>query len=67
MNSGEKMVINLSGPDGKAINLVNIGHKIANKNRLNWTKISKEMMRGDYNHLLQVFENYFGNHVTLSK
>ena len=27
--------------------------------------ITKEMMSGDYEHLLQVFEKYFGDFVTL--
>ena len=62
------MMIDLSGPQGNAFNLLAQAKKLGKI--LDMTKeeiesVNKEMMSGDYNNLIDVFENYFGELVIL--
>ena len=62
------MIIDLSGPRGNAFNLLAQAKKLGKI--LDMTKeeiesVNKEMMSGDYNNLIDVFENYFGELVIL--
>lgn len=64
--------IDLTGPDGNAFNLISTGLDLArqiNKNRgneyLNVEAIQQEMMSSDYEHLIKVFDKYFGHIVIL--
>jgi hypothetical protein len=57
--------IDLTGPDGNAFNLIAIAGRLAQQLDLDKKKIRSEMMKGDYENLLKVFDKYFGEFVTL--
>ena len=57
--------INLSGPQGNAFFLLGTAKNLAKQLELDGSKIQAEMMAGDYENLLQVFDSYFGDFVTL--
>jgi len=57
--------IDLTGPDGNAYNLIAIAGRLAKQLDLNKKKIQSEMMSGDYENLIKVFDSYFGEFVTL--
>jgi hypothetical protein len=61
------MVIDLTGPDGNAFMLIGKAGNLAKQLGLDKDKIQKEMMGGDYDHLVKVFDKYFGDFVTLLK
>jgi hypothetical protein len=59
--------IDLTGPDGNAFTLMGYAKRFATQ--LEWedkgAALINEMMEGDYEHLLEVFDNAFGEFVTL--
>ena len=59
--------IDLTGPDGNAYALMAYAKRFATQ--LEWkdkgAALINEMMEGDYEHLLKVFDNAFGEFVTL--
>ena len=61
------IVIDLTGPDGNAYALMAYAKRFATQ--LGWkdkgAALINEMMEGDYEHLLKVFDNAFGEFVTL--
>ena len=57
--------IDLTGPDGNAFVLIGTASKLARQLGLDGKAISKEMMDGDYEHLIKVFDKHFGHFVTL--
>ena len=61
------IVIDLTGPDGNAYALMAYAKRFATQ--LGWkdkgAALINEMMEGDYEHLLEVFDNAFGDFVTL--
>mgnify|MGYP003654086176 CR=1 FL=1 len=59
--------IDLSGPDGNAFALIGIAGNLAKQLDLDKKKIQSEMMAGDYENLIKVFDKYFGEFVTLYK
>jgi hypothetical protein len=63
----EHITIDLSGPQGNAYYLLNQVGKLIHKHNLDLDKdaILEEMQMSDYPHLLDVFEDNFGQYVTL--
>ena len=59
------IIIDLTGPQGNAYFLLGTASNLAKQLALDGTKIRSEMKSGDYENLLQVFEKYFGEYVTL--
>jgi hypothetical protein len=64
------IVIDLTGPDGNAFVLMGMARNFGRQ--LGWdqerlTNLGIEMMSGDYENLLQVFDREFGNFVILEK
>lgn len=57
--------IDLSGPNGNAFYLLSLAKGYAKQLGLNSKKITAEMMAGDYDNLVAVFDSYFGDYVTL--
>ena len=57
--------IDLTGPDGNAFALMAYADQFAKQLGLDHVTIKAEMMEGDYEHLLEVFDSYFGKFVTL--
>jgi hypothetical protein len=60
-------VIDLTGPDGNAFALIGYATKFARQLDLDSTQIREEMMSGDYENLVAVFDKYFGDYVTLER
>ncbi len=63
--AGRKMEIDLSGPDGNAYVLMGIAGNLAKQLHKDKEDIIKRMMEGDYENLLKVFEDEFGEYVDL--
>tara|TARA_R110000803_G_scaffold57922_1_gene116057 strand:- start:379 stop:600 length:222 start_codon:yes stop_codon:yes gene_type:complete len=57
--------IDLTGPDGNAYALMGYAKKFAKQLDLDGEEIISNMMSGDYENLLAVFEENFGSFVTL--
>lgn len=57
--------IDLTGPDGNAFNLIAVAGNLAKQLGLDKKKIQSEMMAGDYENLIKVFDKHFGEYVTL--
>lgn len=61
------IVIDLTGPEGNAFCLMGYARKFARQLGLDSEKVIGEMMRGDYQNLVNVFDGYFGDYVILEK
>jgi hypothetical protein len=57
--------IDLTGPDGNAFVLIGTAGNLAKQLRLDGKAIRTEMMAGDYENLVNVFDKHFGHFVTL--
>ena len=57
--------IDLTGPQGNAFFLLGTAKNLAKQLGLDGNEITKKMMSGDYEHLLEVFDENFGMFVTL--
>lgn len=57
--------IDLTGPQGNAFFLLGTASNLAKQLELDGSKIMEEMKSGDYENLLQVFDQHFGSFVTL--
>lgn len=60
-------IIDLTGPDGNAFVLMGYAADFAKQLKLDKTAILAEMKAGDYEHLVQVFDKYFGDYVILER
>tara|TARA_R110000851_G_scaffold87173_2_gene189932 strand:- start:943 stop:1167 length:225 start_codon:yes stop_codon:yes gene_type:complete len=66
----KQIVIDLTGPNGNAFALIGLAQKLAKQ--LDYQpdergELTTEMMGGDYEHLLEVFEKNFGDFVILER
>ena len=61
----EDNVIDLTGPDGNAFALLAYANRLSRQLGLDGKKITEEMTKGNYENLVAVFDNYFGEFVTL--
>ena len=59
------VVIDLTGPQGNAYFLMGTAKKLATQLDFPQQFILNEMMSGDYENLIKVFDHYFGSVVTL--
>ena len=57
--------IDLTGPNGNAFYLIGAANNLARQLGLDGKAIQAEMMKGDYEHLVKVFDKHFGHFVTL--
>jgi len=65
-----EIVIDLTGPDGNAYVLIGMASNFGKQ--LGWDRVKiqelmNEMMDGDYDHLVQVFDREFGSFVILER
>jgi hypothetical protein len=60
-----KITIDLTGPDGNAFVLIAYAKQFCWQLHRDFEPIKKEMMSGDYKHLLEIFDKEFGSFVTL--
>ena len=61
------IVIDLTGPDGNAFALMGYANRFAKQLGLDSKAITNEMMSGDYENLLEVFDKNFGDFVILER
>jgi hypothetical protein len=59
--------IDLNGPDGNAFALMATAETVAKQLGLDPQPIIEDMMSADYDHLLEVFEQHFGEFFVLSR
>ena len=57
--------IDLTGPNGNAFYLLGTARKLSKQLGLDTEAIQTEMMSGNYENLLKVFDKHFGHFVTL--
>ena len=62
-----EIVIDLTGPDGNAFALLAYAKRFAQQFDLDFNKIKDEMTSGDYENLIQVFDDNFGEFVILER
>jgi len=62
-----EIIIDLTGPDGNAFVLIGKAMRFASELGLDKESIKKEMMSGDYENLLRVFDKNFGHFVILER
>jgi hypothetical protein len=55
-----KRIIDLTGPEGNTFYLIGTARTWAEQLNLDSDKIIDEMMEGDYENLITVFDKYFG-------
>lgn len=61
------IVIDLTGPDGNAFALMGYANRFAKQLGLDSKAITNEMMSGNYENLLEVFDKNFGDFVILER
>lgn len=61
--SETRPLVDLGGPDGNAFALMAMAKKWSKQLGLDGNAIMGEMMSGNYDHLLEVLESHFGEHV----
>ena len=61
------IVIDLIGPDGNAYALMAYAKRFATQLGYDHKMIIGKMTSGDYEHLLEVFDSYFGKFVILER
>lgn len=57
--------IDTTGPQGNAFYLLSFAKSLAQKLGLDYDAIYRDMTSGDYEHLIKVFDNHFGEYVIL--
>ena len=63
----KEIVIDLTGPDGNAFALLAYADRFAKQLDLDSVTIKAEMMNGDYENLIKVFDEWFGYFVILER
>ena len=65
--SPEVIEIDLTGPEGNAFSLLAVAKDLAHINKFDWDNIFTEMTKSDYENLIQVMDNYFGDQIILQR
>ena len=61
------IVIDLTGPDGNAYNLLGLANRLTRMGFNNDDDLLERMMSGDYENLIQEFDKAFGDIVILER
>ena len=61
------IIIDLTGPDGNAFVLLAYAKNFSKQLNMQYGPIADDMTSGDYEHLLEVFDSYFGKYVILER
>ena len=61
------IIIDITGPDGNAFTLMSYARRFAEQLKLDGSAIIEEMVSGDYENLLEVFDKHFGDFVILER
>ena len=67
LSPSNPMIIDLTGPDGNAYALMAYAKRFATQLGYDHKMIIGKMTSGDYEHLLEVFDSYFGKFVILER
>jgi len=59
--------IDLTGPQGNAYFLIGTAQKLCSQLGYHFEPVKDDMMAGDYENLIKVFDKHFGDFVTLYK
>ena len=62
-----EIVVDLTGPDGNAFVLMGMASKFARQLGIDKDEVINKMKSGDYENLIKVFDNYFGDFVILER
>ena len=62
-----KQVIDLTGPQGNAFYLLGTASKLSNDCGYDTVEVLAEMQSGDYEHLINTFDKYFGMIIDLER
>jgi len=62
-----EIVIDLTGPDGNAFVLMGMASKFARQLGIDKDEVINKMKSGDYENLIKVFDDYFGDFVILER
>ena len=62
-----EIVIDLTGPDGNAFVLMGMASKFTRQLGIDKDEVINKMKSGDYENLIKVFDNYFGDFVILER
>jgi len=60
----ENIILDLKGADGNAFVLLSVAKDLSYSNKFNWDDIYGELTKSDYENLVNVMENYFGDQIT---
>lgn len=60
-----KQQIKLSSPEGNAFVLLGLARNLSKRLGLNKDEVIADMQKGDYLHLVTVFDEYFGDYVDI--
>jgi len=63
----KKRVIDLTGSDGNAFVLLGIAKGLCKQLQIEDDIILEDMRSGDYEHLINTFDNYFGDLIDLER
>lgn len=63
----KRPVIDLKGQQGNAFYLLGYAKKLSKQLNLNFALIEEEMTSSDYENLIKVFDDYFGDFVDLQR
>lgn len=63
----DKIVIDLTGPEGNAFNILGIAQSLCKTMGIDPEPIMDDMMSGDYEHLLEVMEKHFGELIIMER
>lgn len=59
----ENIILDLKGADSNAFVLLSVAKDLSHSNKFNWDNIYSELTKSDYENLVNVMENYFGDQV----
>ena len=63
----QETIIDLTGPDGNAFNLIGLANKLGKQLGIDTKELQANMMSGDYENLIQEFDKVFGDYITLER
>jgi hypothetical protein len=63
----KEIVIDLTGPAGNAFVLMGYAKSYAQQLDFDWGEIQQQMTSGDYENLVKIFDENFGDYVVLER
>jgi hypothetical protein len=66
-HQGDPIIIDLTGPDGNAFALLAYAKRFSRDLDKPYEEIQAQMMSGDYENLIKVFDDAFGDFVILER